>query len=58
MPHVGDHEGQKPERQRGGEAVPDDIAQAAIAGSEIDRQQDRDRQRRRDAGESRHHQAE
>ena len=58
MPHVVGDEGEQPEHRGGGKAVPEDIARAAIAAAEIDGKRDGDRERRRDAGEPRHQQAE
>ena len=49
MPHIEGREGEKPEHQRGGQTVPEDVPQAAISGPEIDGQGEGDRQRGRGA---------
>jgi hypothetical protein len=58
VPHIVDHEGEKPEHGRGGEAVPDDIARAAIPASEIDGQNDGDGEGGCHACQPRHQHAE
>jgi hypothetical protein len=58
MPHIVGHEGEKPEHDSRGKAVPDDIAYIAIPASKIDGQDDGNRQGGGDAGEPGHQHSE
>jgi hypothetical protein len=48
MPDIVGHEGEKPQHDSGGEAMPDDIADTAMPASKIDGQHDGHCQRRCD----------
>ena len=54
MPHIVGHEGEEPEHESGGKAVPDDVADTAISTSKIDGQNDGNRERGGDAGKPGH----